>query len=150
MRDLFASPLLQKIAISSIQCRNFKYTYGQETVLFIQNPVMPDDEKLLSSQRVSTELIWSTKGEREFSTENSLQAVKLERSDVRKTQDNISNDKLEGIVKNLDILDHCILLLAKQKGSWLTVWGTAVTNKVLLAIKFSAFLCPHHNVTPLT
>ena len=42
--DLFASSILQKIEISSIQCKNFKYNYGQETNLVIQDPVMLDDE----------------------------------------------------------------------------------------------------------
>ena len=76
------------------------------------------------------------KGESEFSTYGHLQAVKEESSDVRKSQDDINDAKLELISKNLDVLDCRLFLCAKQTGFWMTVQSNTVTGTVLLAMEF--------------
>ena len=57
--------------------------------------------------------------------------------------------KLEGIVKNLNILERCIFFRANHMGSWLRVWDNMVTGTVLSAMEFCNFLCAHYNITPL-
>ena len=76
--------------------------------LGLQTPVTSADENVLISQRASIELIRAVKGEIEFSTADRPQAVKEERSDERKPQNDVNESKLEGVVKNLDILNHHI------------------------------------------
>ena len=88
------------------------------------------------------------KGESLFSTENHLQNVKLEISDIIKTWDNINTSKLEGIVKTIDAFGHHLCLRTKQTSSWLTVRYTKVTYTVPLNMEFCIFLCERYNVTP--
>ena len=59
------------------------------------------DKEFLSFQDTSTELIRGVRAESEFSISDHLQAVKEERSDIRKTRDDVSYSKREEIVKNL-------------------------------------------------
>ena len=78
-------------------------------------------------------------GESEFSIADHLQAVKEERSNERKTRDDINEAKIEVIIHTFDKFDHCLLICSKQTRSWLTVQGTTVTGTVLLAMKFRDF-----------
>ena len=62
--------------------------------LGLQKLVTSADEKLLSLQCASTELIRYVKGEDGFSTDDGLQAVKEEISDRIKTWYGVNNPKL--------------------------------------------------------
>ena len=88
----------------------------------------PVDERFLGSQHESTGLIRDVKGESEFSTVDHLQAVNEERGDNRKNRDDRNGAKLEGIVKNLEIIGRCLFLRSEQTGSWLIVRGNMVTG----------------------
>ena len=61
-------PILRKIEVSHIHHSNFKHDANQEIGLSLKNPVMSADEKILSLQCVSTELIITVKGEIKFSS----------------------------------------------------------------------------------
>ena len=106
------------------------------------------DERFLSSQCESTELIRAVKGESEFPTADNLQAVKEERSDGRKTWDNIKEAKLEEFVKTLDAFDRHLFFRTKQTGSWLIAQGTMVTGTVLSAMEYHDFVCTCYKITP--
>ena len=71
----------------------------KRSVLGLQNPVTPDDEKWRGLQRTRMELIREMTVESEFLTTDHLQAVKEEISEGKKPRDNINTDKLEGIIK---------------------------------------------------
>ena len=62
-------------------------------------------------------MIRAVKGESEFSTTNHLKAVKEERSNVRKTWNDVNESKLEGIIYSLELFDHSLFIRAKQMGS---------------------------------
>ena len=57
-----------------------------------------------------------------------------------KKRDYVNNDKIDRVVKDLNILDPCLYLCTKQTGSCLTVLSTTVTGKVLSAMEFRFFL----------
>ena len=82
-----------------------------------------------------------------FLTANRLQVVKEERSDIRKTRDDVNEAKLETIVNTLDTFDHHLSLCTKQIGYWMTVQGSTLTVKVLLVIYFCDF-CVHATMSP--
>ena len=54
---------------------------------------------------------------------------------------NVSVAKLEVIVKDLNNLDCCLFICSKQTIPYLTVQGTRVTGKLLLAMGFCDFVC---------
>ena len=88
------------------------------------------------------------KGKREFSTANRLKVVKEEMGDGRKPRDDVINAKLEVIVNNLKLFDLKLYLCVKQVGSCLTILGTMVTGRVLLAMEFCDSWCARYNISP--
>ena len=73
--------------------------------------------------------------------------IREERRDGQKIQDDTNKAKLKWLVKYLESLDLCLVLRAKNTGSWLTVQGTLVTGTVLLAKGFRNF-CPRIMMLP--
>ena len=120
----------------------------KKTGLGLQNLVTSANEKILSSQRTSTELIRGVTRECEFPTADHLQRVKKEMSEGKKAWDDVNDAKLEGIIKDPPTLDRRLFLSAKQTGSWLTVRGTTVIGTIMPAMEFCDFLSARYNVTP--
>ena len=81
-------------------------------------------------------------GEIEFSTADHLQGLREERRDRKKNRDEANDAKLGGIVNNTKKPNGCLILRAKNRGSWLTMCGTTVTVIVLAATEFRDF-CAH-------
>ena len=116
--------------------------------LGLQNLVTSANEKILSSQRTSTELIRGVTRECEFPTADHLQRVKKEMSEGKKAWDDVNDAKLEGIIKDPPTLDRRLFLSAKQTGSWLTVRGTMVIGTIMPDMEFYDFLSARYNVPP--
>ena len=73
-------------------------------------------------------------GRKLISTADQLQVIKEERKDVIKPRDDINEAKLEIIVKIFHAFNHRLFLCAKKMGSWMTIRGTMVTNKLICPI----------------
>ena len=65
----------------------------------------------------------------------------------QKTRYEVNNVKLKGLVWYLDTTDRRLILCTKITGSWLDVWVTTVTGKVLAAMESYELFCAHYNVT---
>ena len=70
----------------------------------------------------------------ELSNYYQLLALREERRDRQKIQDDVNDAKLKELVEDLDVNDRRLILCAKNIGAWLNVWGTMVTSTVLAAI----------------
>ena len=66
---------------------------------------------------MSTYTIRDVAGERKFSTDDHIQAVKEKTFEGKKLQDDINDAKIERIVKDLNTLYHLIFLHTKLTGS---------------------------------
>ena len=109
--------------------------------LDLQNPVTLANAKYLSLICAISELIGAVTVARESSTANHLLALREERRDRQKIQDDTTNAKLKGIVEELEVTDRHLILRAKNTGSWMDVHGTTVTDTVLAAMEFVIFVC---------
>ena len=85
------------------------------------------------------DLIGTVMGKREFSTTNNLWAVKEERREVKKDQDDVNDAKLRVIVNGQGDFEKHLLLRSKHTGSWLNIRGTTVIGIVLAAKEFRDF-----------
>ena len=107
--------------------------------LVLLNPVMSANEKYLSSQHTSTHLIQSVMGEGEFSNADHLLALREERCDGQKNQDDVNGAKLKKLVADLDYTDRRPILRSKNTVAWLNVHVTTVTGTVLDSTEFRDF-----------
>ena len=89
-------------------------------------------------------------GEEKFSTYNWLLALREERCDRQKFQDDANGVKLKGLVDDLETTDRRLILQAKNTGHWLRVWVNTVTSTVLSAMKISDFCVHVMMLHPLT
>ena len=69
--------------------------------------------------------------EREFSTDDKLQVLKVERKDCNKYWYDVNKANLVGIVNDRGALEKHPFLRAKHTGSWMSVYDNTVTGKVL-------------------
>ena len=96
---------------------------------------------------MSSDLIGSVTGETEFLIADHLISLREERREEKKRQDDSNEAKLKGLVKDLKSTDRCLILHAKNIGSWMTVHDTTGTSKVLAGTKFRNF-CAHVMMLP--
>ena len=107
--------------------------------LGLQDPVKLANKKYPSFLRAICNLIGSVKGYRDFSTADHLLVLREERRDNQKIRYDANWSKLKGLVRYLEVLDHRIIICAKNLGYWMTVWGTILTGIVIVAIEFCNF-----------
>ena len=77
------------------------------------NPVTSAQEKYLTYQRGSAELIWAVTGGGEFSNANHLRTLGEERRDGDKDQEYAYKNKLKSLVRNLKVTGRSLILRAK-------------------------------------
>ena len=118
--------------------------------LFLQNPVTPAAEKYTGSLHVSYKLIGAVMDERDFSTADHLWAVKQERWDRKKYQDDENDVKLGVIANDKGDFEKPLFLCNKHTGFWMSVRGTTVTGTVLPAAIFHDCFVHVITTTPLT
>ena len=116
--------------------------------LGLLNPVTIENEKYLSSQRASVELIRDMTGGGVFYNADHLLVLREERRDGQKNLIDANEVTLKGLVGDLIGNDWRLILRAKDTGACLNVCFTTETGTVLSAIEFRYFLCAHYNVTP--
>ena len=92
-----------------------------KSVLGLLNPVTYLNEKYLSSQSASTELIRAATGEVVFSNADHLLDIREERRHGKKNRHDVNKAKLKELVADLDSTDRYLILRAKDTGIWLKV-----------------------------
>ena len=107
--------------------------------LGLQDPVTSANKKYLILMRASSKAIISVMVAREFSTADNLLALREERRDGQKIQDDANVAKLKGLVDDLEASDRRLIIRAKKKGYYLTLRGTTVTSTLLAATEFRDF-----------
>ena len=117
--------------------------------LGLLNPVTPVQEKYLSSQRGSAEIVQAVTGGEAFSNADHLWTLGEERCDGKKDREASFETKIKGLVRDLKGTEKRLILCAKNTGAWLSVRGTTVSGTVLSATEFQDFLCACYNVSPL-
>ena len=70
---------------------------------------------------------------RRFSTADHFLDLRKENRDGQQIWDDAKETKLKGLVKDLEETERCLIIHAKNAGSWLTVLGTTVSDTVILA-----------------
>ena len=116
----------------------------------LQNSVKLAKDKYIISLCASFKLMSAVTGEREFSTDEHMQAVKAEQLEDKKYQDIANDVKLRGIIRYQGAFKKLLFLRYKQMGAWMGARGTTVTGTILAATELCYFLCARYNVTPLT
>ena len=117
--------------------------------LGILNPVTSAQEKYLSYQRGSVELVRAVTGGGAFSNYDHLRTLGEERHDGKKDREAAYETKLKGLVRDLKGTDKRLIQRAKRTGAWLSVRGTTVSGTVLSATELWYFLCALYNVSTL-
>ena len=113
------------------------------------NPVTSAQEKYLSSQRGSAEMVQDVTGGGASSNADHLRTLCEERRDNKKDLDAVFETKLKGLFRDLKGTDKRLILRAKSTGAWLSVRSTTVSGTVLSATEFWDFLCARYNVSIL-
>ena len=108
-------------------------------VMGLLNPVTSAKEKYLSSQRGSTEMVWTVTGGGAFSNADHLRTLSEERRDGNKDQDVTQESRLKGAVRYLKGTDKRLILRAKITGAWMSVRGATVSGTVISATVFWVF-----------
>ena len=111
----------------------------KKSSLGLQDLVTSANDKKLSSIYAIIKLIVSIMEVRAFSTVDHILVLREERCDGKKIRD---GNKLKVLVGDLKSPDLHIILISKNTGSCMNVWGTKVTGTVLLAAEFRDF-CVH-------
>ena len=101
--------------------------------LGLLNPVTSAQEKYLSSQWGSVELVRAVMGVGAFSNADHLRTLSEEFRDGNKDQDVAYESKLKVLVSDLKVTDKRLLLRAKITCAWMSVTGTTVSGIVLSA-----------------
>ena len=122
--------------------------YYPKTSNIVLIVVISANKKYLSFLHAICNIIGSVIGERAFSSAYHIIALREERSDGQKVQDDSNGAKLKGLAKDIKAIDNCLIIRAKNTVSWPTVRGTTVTGTVLAATEFCGFLCACYDVTP--
>ena len=91
-----------------------------KSVLALLNPVMSTNDKYLSSQRESAELIRDVTGGGSLSNTDHLQELRGKRYDVNKNRDDSNDAKLKCLVGDL-IGTYRLILRAKKTGASMNV-----------------------------
>ena len=102
--------------------------------LGLQDPVKSANNKYPSLIRARSKLIGAVTGERVFSIDDQILALREEMSNGQKIRDDGNEPKLKGLVKELEEFDPRLILRSKNTGYCMNVWGTTVTCTVLKAI----------------
>ena len=146
IENLFASSFLWKIEISPTHCRNLKYDSGQEIWPRHTRPgdISQRERSKFATCKQRADLIRNRR-ERIFNRRQPSRA-QGRKAWQAKIWDDANEDKLKGLVKDLEATDRRLILRAKNTGSWLTVQDTKVTGTVLASKKFHDFLYAHYGV----
>ena len=88
--------------------------------LGILNPVTSVNDKYLSSQRASAELIRGMTGAGEFFNAYHLLFLRKERRDGQKKRDDANDAKLKGLFGDPIGTNRRLILRTKNKGPWLS------------------------------
>ena len=122
---------------------------SKKSGLGLLNPVTSAQEKYLSSQGGSTELIWDVTVGGAFSNSDHLRTIGEEIRDGNKDREALYKTKLKGLVRDLKSTNRHLILRAKITGAWMSVRGTIVPGTVLYATEFRDLVCARYNLSPL-
>ena len=109
-------------------------TTVKKSGLGIQEPLTSANNKYLSLIHARSKLIGSVTGERLFSIDYQILALREEMCDGQKIQDDNNEPKTKGLVNYIEALDPRLSIGSKNIGYYMNVRGTTVTCTVLKAI----------------
>ena len=148
--NLFSSSFLQESKTLSTIVGSLSKIPVKESGLGLLNPVTSAQEKYLSSNRGSVELVQAVTGGGAFSNANNLRTLSEERRDVKKDRDAVYKTNLKGLLRDLKGTYKGLIILSKCTCAWLSVHGTTVSGTVLSATEYRDFFCARYNFSPLT
>ena len=88
-------------------------------------------------------------GEGVFYSADHVLALREESRAGQEKRDDINYATLKGLVGDFIDANWCLILRAKNIGSWLNSQGNTVTGALFPDTEFRNFLCTRYNVTPL-